>query len=76
MDNTTKIFYLESKEEIFCLEIDNAEIISLSYNSEVDKILTGSFDYTAKILDKNNDEEIYNLNENLGEIKLANLILI
>lgn len=51
MDNTAKLWDVETGEEIFSLNGHTAEIVSLHFNSDGDKILTGSFDNTAKIWD-------------------------
>ncbi len=44
------------------------EVISISFNSDGDKILTGSFDYTAKVWDACSGELICDLNEHAAEI--------
>merc|ERR1711988_1241692 len=49
MDNTAKIWDVETGQQIASLEGHTAEIVSLSFNTDGDRILTGSFDNTAKI---------------------------
>ena len=51
MDKTAILWDLETEEKLFYIDYHNAEIISVSFNIYGNKILTGSFDYTAKIFD-------------------------
>ena len=51
MDNTAKLWDVESGQEIFTLAGHKAEIVSLHFNTDGDKLLTSSFDNTAKIWD-------------------------
>lgn len=44
------------------------EIVSLHFNAEGDKILTGSFDRTAMVWDTRTGECIYVLDEHVGNI--------
>ena len=49
MDNNAKLWDVETGQEIGSLQGHTAEIVSLHFNTEGDKILTGSFDTTAKV---------------------------
>lgn len=51
MDNTAKIWDVETGEEIFNLKGHKAEIVSLAFNTDGDKLMTSSFDSTARIWD-------------------------
>jgi dynein assembly factor with WDR repeat domains 1 len=51
MDNTAKLWDVESGALVYSLEGHEAEIVSLNFNTDGDKLLTGSFDNTAKIWD-------------------------
>ena len=51
MDHTAKLRDVEHGKELFNLEGHKAEIVSLSFNTDGDKIMTSSFDNTAKIWD-------------------------
>lgn len=51
MDNTAKLWDVETGQEIFNLQGHKAEIVSLQFNTDGDKLLTASFDNTAKIWD-------------------------
>ena len=49
MDNNAKLWDIETGQEIVTLQGHTAEIVSLHFDTEGDKILTGSFDTTAKV---------------------------
>lgn len=51
MDNTAKLWDVETGQAIFSLEGHHAEIVSLHFNTDGDKLMTSSFDNTAKIWD-------------------------
>lgn len=51
-DKQAKLWDVESGEELFSLNEHSAEIVSLHFNNDGDKILTGSFDNTAKVFIK------------------------
>ena len=42
--------YVDRGEELCTLLGHTAEIVSLNFNSEGDKIITGSFDHTTKVV--------------------------
>ncbi len=46
----------------------SGEVISINFNSDGDKILTGSFDYTAKVWDALSGDLICDLSEHEAEI--------
>ena len=48
-DQTAKLWDVESGKEIATLSGHTGEIVSLHFNAEGDKILTGSFDKTAMV---------------------------
>lgn len=51
MDHTSKIWDVETGEEIFTLQGHTAEIISLNFNNQGNLLVTGSFDFLAKLWD-------------------------
>ena len=51
MDHSAKIWDVEHGKEVFDLKGHKAEIVSLNFNTDGDKIITSSFDCTAKIWD-------------------------
>lgn len=51
MDNTAKLWDVETGKEKFTLMGHTAEIVSLNFNSTGDQIITGSFDHTVKVWD-------------------------
>jgi len=53
---------------VTALKGHTGEIVSLNFNAEGDKILTGSFDKTAMIWDPRTGECIHILDEHIGEI--------
>ena len=58
MDQTCKLWDLETGKEHSTLKGHEGEIVSLNFNNDGDKILTGSFDGTAIVL--------FSLNKDLG----------
>lgn len=50
MDKTAIVWNLETEQQLMNIDSHNGEVISISFNSDGDKILTGSFDYTAKVI--------------------------
>lgn len=53
MDQTAKIWDLETGKEVATLKGHTGEIVSLNFSAEGDRIITGSFDFTARIWDTN-----------------------
>ena len=51
MDNTAKLWDVETGAELCTLLGHTAEIVSLSFNQAGDKLITGSFDHTTKLWD-------------------------
>lgn len=49
MDQTAKLWNVETGKEIATLKGHTGEIVSLHFNADGDKILTGSFDKTARV---------------------------
>lgn len=68
MDQTAKLWDVETGKEIATLTGHTGEIVSLHFNAEGDKILTGSFDKTAIVWDTRSGECIHVLEEHTGEI--------
>ena len=68
MDKTAILWNIETENEILKINKHKGEVISVSFNSDGDKILTGSFDYTAKIWDSFSGDLICDLTETKGEI--------
>jgi dynein assembly factor with WDR repeat domains 1 len=54
MDQTAKLWDVETGKEIATLKGHEGEIVSLNFNAEGDKIITGSFDKTARVWDTRN----------------------
>lgn len=54
MDKTAKLWNLETEQLLMNIDGHEGEVISISFNTDGDKILTGSFDYTAKVTYKYN----------------------
>ena len=55
MDNTAKLWDVETGKERATLMGHTAEIVSLNFNTAGDRVITGSFDHTVKVWDVNND---------------------
>lgn len=53
MDQTAKIWDLETGKEVATLKGHTGEIVSLNFSAEGDRLITGSFDFTARIWDTN-----------------------
>ncbi len=67
MDNTAKLWDVETGQEIFTLAGHKAEIVSLHFNTDGDKLLTSSFDNTAKIWDVSSNVEETAVNIDLND---------
>jgi WD40 repeat protein len=52
MDKSAILWNLETEQQLMNVDGHNGEVISISFNTDGDKILTGSFDYTAKVIKK------------------------
>lgn len=50
MDQTAKLWDVETGKLVTTLAGHEGEIVSLHFNAEGDKILTGSFDRTAMVI--------------------------
>ena len=68
MDNTAKLWDVTTGDLICSLEGHSAEIVSLNFNTDGDRLLTGSFDNTAKIWDTSTGECLHTLAGHHGEI--------
>ena len=68
MDQTAKLWDVETGKEIVTLRGHEGEIVSLNFNAEGDKILTGSFDKTAIVWDPRTGNCIHVLEGHQGEI--------
>ena len=49
MDHTAKLWDVEQGKELFSLDGHKAEIVSLNFNTDGDKLMTSSFDNTASL---------------------------
>jgi len=49
MDNTAKLWDVETGKAVVTLKGHEGEIISLNFSSEGDRLITGSFDKTARV---------------------------
>eukprot|EP00913_Durusdinium_trenchii_P023745 g22302.t1 len=68
MDNTAKLWDVDTGQQIASLEGHSAEIVSLNFNTDGDKILTGSFDNTAKVWEVRSGQCLHTLAGHRGEI--------
>ena len=59
MDHTSKLWDLETGKEHITLKGHEGEIVSLNFNADGDKILTGSFDKTAILWDTRTGDMIH-----------------
>jgi len=71
MDNTAKLWDVETGKELVTLKGHNGEIISLNFSSEGDRVITGSFDNTARVWDVQTGQCIRVLDDHEGEISSA-----
>lgn len=49
-DQTAKLWDVEAGKEFATLSGHDGEIVSLNFNADGDKLLTGSFDRTARVI--------------------------
>jgi dynein assembly factor with WDR repeat domains 1 len=68
MDNTARIWDVESGECLHTLLGHTAEIVSLDFDTQGQRIITGSFDNTVKVWDVRNGRCIHTLSGHQGEI--------
>jgi len=50
MDNTARLWDVETGESLHTLLSHEAEIVSLDFDTQGNKIITGSFDNTVKVV--------------------------
>jgi dynein assembly factor with WDR repeat domains 1 len=68
MDQTCKLWDVESGSETFSLLKHSAEIVSLTFNPAGSLLLTGSFDKTARIWDTRSGHCVHCLEGHQGEV--------
>jgi dynein assembly factor with WDR repeat domains 1 len=68
MDNTARLWDVETGECLHTLLGHTAEIVSLNFDTQGDRIITGSFDHTVKIWDVRMGRCIHTLAGHHGEI--------
>mmetsp|Transcript_61890 Transcript_61890/g.195578 ORF Transcript_61890/g.195578 Transcript_61890/m.195578 type:complete len:217 (+) Transcript_61890:836-1486(+) len=68
MDNTAKLWDVETGTELCTLLGHTAEIVSLCFNTAGDQIITGSFDHDSKIWDVRSGRCIHTLSGHRGEV--------
>ena len=68
MDNTAKLWDVETGKERHTLLGHTAEIVSLNFTTDGTKIITGSFDHTVKVWDVRSGSCIHTLAGHEGEI--------
>mmetsp|Transcript_61885 Transcript_61885/g.195564 ORF Transcript_61885/g.195564 Transcript_61885/m.195564 type:complete len:94 (+) Transcript_61885:836-1117(+) len=69
MDNTAKLWDVETGTELCTLLGHTAEIVSLCFNTAGDQIITGSFDHDSKIWDVRSGRCIHTLSGHRGEVR-------
>lgn len=62
-DQLAKLWDVETGKEVATLKGHTGEIVSLNFNAEGDKLLTGSFDHTANVWDTRSGVRIHTLDE-------------
>lgn len=68
MDNTARLWDVESGECLHTLLGHTAEIVSLNFDTNGQKVITGSFDHTVKVWDARTGRCIHTLAGHNGEI--------
>ena len=68
MDNTARLWDVETGDIIRTLLGHTAEIVSLNFDTQGQKIITGSFDHTVKVWDVRNGRCLHTLAGHHGEI--------
>ena len=68
MDNTARLWDVESGECLHTLLGHTAEIVSLDFDTQGQRIITGSFDNTVKLWDVRSGRCIHTLSGHQGEI--------
>jgi dynein assembly factor with WDR repeat domains 1 len=68
MDNTAKLWDVETGDNIHTLLGHTAEIVSLNFDTHGERIITGSFDHTVKVWDVRSGRCIHTLAGHHGEI--------
>ena len=68
MDNTARLWDVNSGECLHTLLGHTAEIVSLNFDTSGQKIITGSFDHTVKLWDVKTGRCIHTLAGHNGEI--------
>jgi dynein assembly factor with WDR repeat domains 1 len=71
MDYRANLWDVETGKEYTTLKGHKAEVVSLHFCAEGDKIITGSFDSTGKIWDVRTGNCVYTLDEHTAEISNA-----
>ena len=69
MDNTAKLWDVETGAEKFTLGGHQAEIVSLGFNQSADLLITGSFDHTSRIWDVRMGKCVHILEGHTGEVR-------
>ena len=75
MNKIAILWNLETEQQQFQINKHQGEIVNISFNSDGDKIITGSFDFTVKVWDSYNGEEICSLDEHTQELRACSLIM-
>ena len=56
MDNSAKLWDIETGKELSTMTGHSAEIIALGFNTRGDQLITGSFDHTVSVWDVNSGQ--------------------
>ena len=71
MDYKSKLWDVETGQEYTTLKGHSAEVVSLNFCAEGDKLISGSFDSTGKIWDIRTGQCVYTQDEHTAEISNA-----
>ena len=71
MDNTAKLWDVDTGNEIFSLEGHRGEIVALQFNTDGDKLVTASWDSTGKVWDVCTGNCLHTLEGHNAELSAA-----
>ena len=71
LDNTVKIWDVESGKEYLSLEKHSGEVVSVEFSSDGDKVVSSSFDGTAIVWDLRSGDVIQHMKDHKSELSNA-----